>query len=100
MHRDLKPRNIMLSEDYNLKVIDFGDATLVEEPGAEEEGAPNKYATRTVGGSMNYMSPEIIAEEEQGCPADIWSAGCILFKLLTGRIPFPDHNMALYQNIK
>ena len=38
----------------------------------------------TMVGTMNYMSPEVIKEEEQGFPLDIWAAGCILFKMLYG----------------
>jgi len=38
---------------------------------------------------MNYMAPEVINEEEQGFGLDIWAAGCILFKMLAGVVPFP-----------
>ena len=40
MHRDLKPQNIMLDDNYNMKVIDFGDARIVDEPLDDDEGGP------------------------------------------------------------
>ena len=54
----------------------------------------------TVVGTMNYMAPEVINEEEQGFGLDTWAAGCMLFKMLTGSVPFPGTNMTVYNDIK
>lgn len=92
MHRDLKPLNIMLDKNYNVKVIDFGDARKVNEELDEEEddaeGAPNMLRRGTFVGTVNYQSPEVINEDEQGLPIDTWALGNILFKMLTGHVPF------------
>ena len=92
MHRDLKPQNIMMDENYNIKVIDFGDARKVDEPGqaGDDEIQPQRMPSRrdTFVGTVNYQSPEVITEEPQGFPVDIWALGCILFKMLVGTVPF------------
>lgn len=93
MHRDLKPLNIMLDKHYNVKVIDFGDARKVNEELDDEEGdganGPSFQMRRgTFVGTVNYQSPEVINEEEQGLPIDTWALGNILFKMLTGHVPF------------
>lgn len=51
-------------------------------------------------GTMNYQSPEVIKEEEQGLPVDTWAAGNILFKMLVGHVPFKGTNQnKVYQDI-
>jgi len=75
-HRDLKPQNIMISDDLNIKLIDFGLAN-------------DKQSYRNKCGTLPYMAPEMhIRKEYIGQPADMWASGCILFYILTGKIPF------------
>ena len=105
MHRDLKPQNIMLSSHYNLKIIDFGDAKKVnedyEEESKETPAAQSMARRGTFIGTMNYQSPEVINEEDQGLPVDIWAAGNILFKMLAGVVPFRGTNQnKVYLDIK
>mmetsp|Transcript_1656 Transcript_1656/g.2927 ORF Transcript_1656/g.2927 Transcript_1656/m.2927 type:complete len:301 (+) Transcript_1656:93-995(+) len=109
MHRDLKPQNIMLDENYNLKIIDFGDARKVEEqldePEDEEGGDEqlNGMSGRrdTFVGTINYQSPEVINGEDQGFPVDTWALGNILFKMLTGTVPFKGSNpISVHKDIK
>ena len=105
MHRDLKPLNIMLDKHYNVKVIDFGDARRVKEQLDEEEldpsGAPQMMRRGTFVGTVNYQSPEVINEDEQGLPIDTWALGNILFKMLTGHVPFKGSVApSVYKDIK
>ncbi|MCC6554906.1 MAG: serine/threonine protein kinase, partial [Polyangiaceae bacterium] len=89
IHRDLKPANVFLARvdgQEIVKVVDFGIARFLDAP--EEGGAATK--TGTAVGSPHYMSPE----QAQGSKAidhrsDLWSAGVILFRALTGQLPFP-----------
>lgn len=93
-----------MSDTYNLKIIDFGDAKYVNENDDEEaadSGNNLKFSRRgTFVGTMNYQSPEVINDEDQGHPVDIWAAGNILFKMFTGYVPFKGSNHAVYKDIK
>lgn len=78
-HRDLKPENILLDKDCNIKLADFGMATL----------QASGQMLRTSCGSPHYASPEIISGHRySGAKADIWSVGVILYAMLAGTLPF------------
>jgi FixJ family two-component response regulator/predicted Ser/Thr protein kinase len=87
LHRDLKPTNLMLSEDGVLKIIDFGVSCLVDAQRDAEE----------IIGTPVYMSPEHIRGETVDHRTDIYSLGIIAFQLLTGRNPYPQG--ATYRDI-
>ena len=83
VHRDLKPHNLLLSnpENLNLKLIDFGLSKLCKSPSI-------KMKTKT--GSPDYAAPEVRLNIEYTSSCDIWSCGCILYFLLSGKTPFHD----------
>src|SRR5690554_2524213 len=91
IHRDLKPDNILLTEfrgEQNfVKILDFGIAKL-NDPG----GAPQQQLTQAgiVYGTPQYVSPEQAQAKPLDRRTDIYSLGCILFELITGRTPFQD----------
>lgn len=83
VHRDLKLENIMLDDDRNVKLIDFGFSKELDE----------EVHKGTACGSPAYAAPEIIKREEYGFPVDIWAAGVILYVMVVGRLPFEDPNV-------
>ncbi|MGQ9618489.1 MAG: protein kinase domain-containing protein [Candidatus Aminicenantia bacterium] len=81
IHRDLRPSNILITQDAVVKIADFGTSTWIE-------GAP--YATTRIG-SPPYMAPEQFAGKSTFV-SDIYSLGCILYEMLTGSPPIVDAN--------
>lgn len=76
-HRDLKPENLLLDINGNLKIIDFGLATVFKHKGITR-------ILTTPCGSPPYVSPEIHTQHYRGDASDIWSAGVILYVMLVG----------------
>jgi hypothetical protein len=86
VHRDLKPQNLMLVPDAGtVKVLDFGLARLA----SERQAGPGLTAANAVMGTPEYLAPEQAADARQAdIRADVYSLGCTLYCLLTGRPPF------------
>jgi serine/threonine protein kinase len=89
IHRDLKPENVVLTKAGYVKILDFGLAKLRESPMAADDGATAKRTgPGTVLGSVGYMSPEQAAGREVDHRSDIFSIGCMLYEVLSGRRAF------------
>ncbi|MFN7937802.1 MAG: protein kinase [Bryobacteraceae bacterium] len=86
LHRDIKPTNIMVTRDDRIKVLDFGLARFME-PG---EHSPQQTLTgqEFVRGTPAYMSPEQAEGKKLDGRSDIFSVGCVLYQMATGRRPF------------
>ena len=82
IHRDIKPANVMLTPAGQVKVMDFGIARAI----ADSSSAMT--ATAAVIGTAQYLSPEQARGETVDARSDIYSTGCVLYELLTGRPPF------------
>ncbi|KAJ3042042.1 G2-specific serine/threonine protein kinase [Rhizophlyctis rosea] len=79
LHRDIKPDNVFLDGDQNVKLGDFGLSRVVEDP---------EMFARTFVGTPFYMSPELINETSYNAKSDIWALGCLIYELCTLEPPF------------
>ncbi|MBK9160841.1 MAG: protein kinase [Nitrosomonadales bacterium] len=82
IHRDIKPANILLQGETNIKISDFGSAAIMTQQTTQVAGV----------GSPAYMSPEQIKELQLTHQTDIYSLGVVMYKLLTGKLPFDAGN--------
>ena len=81
IHRDIKPANIWVCDDQSMKILDFGLARIAD----DDSGLT---ATGMLAGTPNYMSPEQTRGQELNGRTDLFSLGCLMYRLLTGRLPF------------
>ncbi|ETE69088.1 Serine/threonine-protein kinase PLK4, partial [Ophiophagus hannah] len=79
LHRDLTLSNLLLTNNMNIKIADFGLATQLKMPHEKHY---------TMCGTPNYISPEIATRSAHGLESDVWSLGCMFFTLLAGKPPF------------
>ena len=82
VHRDIKPGNIMIAKNGDVKVMDFGIARALSDAGA------TLTSTWNIVGTAQYLSPEQASGSETDERSDLYSVGCLLYELLTGRTPF------------
>ena len=91
IHRDIKPENILLDRNNNVKLCDFGWCTKISE----------NQKRKTFCGTIEYMSPEIISNENYDKCVDIWALGILLYEMLHGFSPFKSKNVKLnYEQLK
>jgi len=83
VHRDIKPENILMDsveqDNYSIKLTDFGFAKIASE---------KENTFKIPLGTASYKAPEIVRGEEYDAKVDVWSAGIVVYILLTGNAPF------------
>jgi eukaryotic-like serine/threonine-protein kinase len=96
VHRDIKPGNVMVTRNGDIKVMDFGIARAMSDAQA------TMTQTAQVIGTAQYLSPEQARGERVDARSDLYSTGCLMYKLLTGRPPFTgDSPVAIaYQHVR
>ena len=87
MHRDVKPGNLLVTEDDHVKISDFGIARTHGDTKLTQSGI--------VTGTPAYFAPELAKGEEPTIAADVWALGATLYATVEGRLPYPDHNNAI-----
>ena len=84
LHRDLKPQNILLTNNYDLKITDFGFARYVDKS--------KDIVIQTLCGTPMYMAPEIMKYKKYDIKSDLWSVGVIMYQMLFGKLPYNAKN--------
>jgi serine/threonine protein kinase len=84
VHRDVKPQNVLLNDERQAKVTDFGIARSLDVKGVTQTG--------TVLGTSDYIAPEQARGEQVDPKTDMYSLGAVLYELLTGEVPYPGDN--------
>ena len=96
VHRDIKPANVMLTPSGDVKVMDFGIARAIA------DSSSTMTQTAAVVGTAQYLSPEQARGESVDSRSDVYSTGCLLYELLTGRPPFVGESpvSVAYQHVR
>ncbi|MEX1157680.1 MAG: protein kinase [Thermomicrobiales bacterium] len=94
IHRDIKPQNVLMTDQRHLKLTDFGIARL-------ESAAAGLTESGTALGTAAYMAPEQASGQPLGRETDLYAVGVILYEMTTGRLPFPGDNpvQVMYRHV-
>jgi serine/threonine protein kinase len=84
IHRDIKCANILVTPDGVVKLSDFGSSKRLEDPSVD--------CTRSMKGSPYWMAPEIVLRQGHNYSADIWSLGCLVIEMVTGKPPWSNYS--------
>jgi serine/threonine protein kinase len=90
VHRDVKPENVLISDDGEVKLVDFGLVRAIAEAGTT--------STSVILGTAAYLSPEQVVGSATGPRSDVYAAGIMAFELLTGTTPFSGDNAIVVAN--
>ncbi|RNA28243.1 hypothetical protein BpHYR1_003956 [Brachionus plicatilis] len=104
IHRDLKPENILLDEHFHIKITDFGSARIIDDPLEQkqlQEGNTSLVRRKnSFVGTAQFVSPEILNGKEPHIGTDLWSLGCIIYQLLSGKHLFTgNHEYDIFQKV-
>jgi serine/threonine protein kinase len=80
VYRDLKPENILLDSKGHVKITDFGLSKMLNS---------SKDKAFTICGTAQYLAPEVFIKKGYDSSVDWWSLGCLIYEMLTGKLPFP-----------
>lgn len=92
VHRDIKPENVLISDDGEVKLVDFGLVRAIADAGIT--------STSVILGTAAYLSPEQVAGRHTGPRSDVYAAGIMAFELLTGRTPFQGDSALAVANLR
>ncbi|MHC4160792.1 MAG: protein kinase domain-containing protein [Planctomycetota bacterium] len=95
VHGDVKPGNVLLTRDRTVKLVDFGLARIVGDISLSHSDSLELIGTPL------YMAPEVVMGEPPSIASDLWSTGVVLYRMLSGRVPFPGQTLpALFHAIE
>ncbi|KAG7700613.1 hypothetical protein KL911_000193 [Ogataea haglerorum] len=91
IHRDIKGANILIDIDGTVKISDFGISKKIDINDTEQEdiGTTKQQKRASLQGSVYWMAPEVVKQIAYTDKADIWSLGCLIVEMLTGKHPYP-----------
>lgn len=91
MHRDIKGANILIDIKGTVKISDFGISKRIDNPNSDDKESIKSTGKRaSLQGSVYWMAPEVVKQTAYTKKADIWSVGCLIIEMFTGKHPFPD----------
>lgn len=89
LFRDLKPENVLLNSNGDIRLCDFGLCKILSPP-------PKPVRARSFCGSTMYMSPQIVSAKVYGYATDLWSLGALFYKMIIGKAPFEQYSQHQY----